>query len=133
LPWRFAQSNPHRERVELGHTEGRHAWPEAGTTGAASAGGRDGPDRAGMGEPNMSLESTRSFFLWCTVINYGILLLWAGLFFFAHDGLLRLWGKWARVTVEQFDLLNLGGISLYKMGVFLFNLVPCIALYIIGR
>ena len=53
---------------------------------------------------------------------------------FAHDGLLWWWGKWvrARVTTEQFDLFNLAGISLYKIGIILFNLVPCIVLYMIG-
>jgi len=80
----------------------------------------------------MNIELARSFFLWCTVINYGVLVLWALLFIFAHDGLLRLWGKLIRVSAEQFDMLNVAGITLYKLGIFLFNLVPCIALYIIG-
>jgi hypothetical protein len=80
----------------------------------------------------MNIELARSFFLWCTVINYGVLLLWGLLFMFAHDPLLRLWGKWVRVSVEQFDILNIAGITLYKIGVFLLNLVPCIALYLIG-
>jgi hypothetical protein len=48
----------------------------------------------------------RSFFLWCTVINYGLLLVWALLFMFARDGFFRLWSKWDRVSPEQFELLN---------------------------
>jgi len=80
----------------------------------------------------MNIEMARSFFLWCTVINYGVLLLWALLFMFAHDGLLRWWGKWVRVSTEQFDMLNVAGISFYKIGIILLNLVPCIVLYIIG-
>jgi hypothetical protein len=79
----------------------------------------------------MTIEMARSFFLWCTVINYGVLLLWALLFVFARDGMLKLWGKWVRVSPEQFDILNIAGITLYKIGGFLFNLVPCIVLYII--
>jgi hypothetical protein len=61
----------------------------------------------------MNIEMTRSFFLWCTVINYGLLLVWALLFRLAHDGMLRLWGKWVRVSVEQYDILNVAGITLY--------------------
>jgi len=80
----------------------------------------------------MDIAIARSFFLWCTVINYGLLLVWALLFMFAHDALLWWWSKWVRVSGEQFDMLNLAGISLYKMGVLLFNFVPCIVLYIIG-
>jgi hypothetical protein len=80
----------------------------------------------------MHIEMARRFFLWCTVINFGWLLVWGLLFMFARGWLLRLWGKWVRVSAEQFDLLNVAGITLYKMGVVLFNLVPCIVLYIIG-
>jgi hypothetical protein len=80
----------------------------------------------------MNLETARSFFLWCTVINYGVLLWWALLFMFAHDAMLRLWGKWVRVSAAEFDILNIAGITLYKVGVILFNLVPCISLYIIS-
>jgi hypothetical protein len=87
--------------------------------------------RSREGGPVMTLEMARSFFLWCTAINYAVLLVWAVLFLAAHDRMLRLWGRWVRVSAEQFDLLNVAGISLYKLGIFLFNLVPCIALYII--
>jgi hypothetical protein len=84
------------------------------------------------GEWTMTLEMARSFFLWCTVINYGVLILWVLVFVFAHEAL-RWWcGKWARMSADQFDLFNLAGITIYKLGIFLFNLVPCIALYIIG-
>ena len=33
----------------------------------------------------MNLETVRSFFLWCSVINYAVLLLWVVIFWFAHD------------------------------------------------
>jgi hypothetical protein len=91
------------------------------------------PNQSGEGGSVMTIDMAlaRSFFLWCTIINYGLLLLWGLLFLFARDALFRLWGKWVRVSVEQFDLLNVAGITLYKMGVFMFNLVPCIVLYII--
>lgn len=79
----------------------------------------------------MTIETARSFLLWCTVINYGMLVLWALLFMLGHDGFFRLSGKWVRLSTEQFDVLNLAGITLYKLLVFVFNLVPCIALYII--
>jgi len=36
-----------------------------------------------------------------------------------------------RVSTEQFDMLNLGGITLYKTGILLFNIVPCISLYLV--
>lgn len=80
----------------------------------------------------MNLEMARSFFLWCTVINYGVLLLWSLLFMGAHDWFYRVSSKWYRLSsVETFDLFHLAGIGLYKIGVILFNLVPFIALHMI--
>lgn len=79
----------------------------------------------------MSIETARGFFLWCSLINYGILLLWALPVMFWRDGLYRLWGRWFRLSYEQFDAINMGGITLYKIGIILFNIVPCIALYLV--
>jgi hypothetical protein len=79
----------------------------------------------------MSIEIARSFFLWCSVINYAILLLWAALATLGRDWLYRLWSRWFRLSPEQFDMLNLAGITLYKTGILLFNIVPCISLYLV--
>ncbi len=80
----------------------------------------------------MSIEMARSFFLWCTVINYASLLLWFLLYVSPHVWLYRLWGRWFHLTAEQFDALNFGGILLYKLGIILFNLAPLVALYLVG-
>ena len=79
----------------------------------------------------MSIEMVRDALLWCTVINYALLVIWFLLLALPHDGLYRLWGRWFRVTSEQFDAINFSGIVLFKLGVILFNLVPYIALRII--
>ncbi len=50
---------------------------------------------------------------------------------FWRDGLHRLWGRWFRLSTEQFDIINIGGITIYKIGILLFNIVPCIALYLV--
>ena len=55
----------------------------------------------------MSIETARSFFLWCSVINYAVLLVWVALALFGRNGLLRLWGRWFRISPEQFDMLIL--------------------------
>ena len=79
----------------------------------------------------MTIGIARSFFLWCTVINYAILLVWVALATLGRDWLYRLVNRLFRVSPEQIDMLNLAGITLYKTGVLLFNLVPCIALYLV--
>ena len=80
----------------------------------------------------MSVDLTRSFLLWCTVINYGILLVWFLCFTFAHDWLYRMHGRWFHLAREQFDMLHYAGMSIYKLGILLFNLVTYIALCIVG-
>jgi hypothetical protein len=80
----------------------------------------------------MSIETARSFFLWCSIINYAILLLWSLPFMFWRDGLHRLWGRWFRLSPEQFDIVNIGGITIFKIGILLFNIVPCVTLYLVG-
>ena len=80
----------------------------------------------------MRIELIRSFLLWCTVINYGILLVWFVVFALAHDWIRRLHGGWFRLSDEQFDALHYLGMAIYKIGIFLFNLVPYVALCIVG-
>lgn len=78
----------------------------------------------------MSIEMARSILLWCTVINYALLVIWFLLYALLHGWLYRLWGRWFRLTAEQFDTINFAGIVLYKLGILLFNLVPFVALSI---
>jgi hypothetical protein len=79
----------------------------------------------------MNVETARSALLWCGVINYGLLLFWVLLFLLARDWLCRL-GRWFRLSAEQFDAMQYGGMVLYKLGILLFNLVPYTALRIVG-
>jgi hypothetical protein len=76
----------------------------------------------------MTIEVTRSVLLWCTVINYAILLAWFLMFVFAHDPMQRIHGRWFHLSREQFDALHYAGMAIYKVGILLFNLVPLAAL-----
>lgn len=80
----------------------------------------------------MSIEIVRSTLLWCTLINFGFLALWTLIMAFPHEWLYRLWGRWFRLSAEQFDLASFHGILIYKMLILVFNAVPYIALVIIG-
>ncbi|MGH8616766.1 MAG: DUF6868 family protein [Burkholderiales bacterium] len=78
----------------------------------------------------MNVDFMREFLLWATVINYGILLVWVFLFAFCHDWTYRQHTKRFKLSVEHFDALNYLAVSLYKLGIVLFNLVPFLALSI---
>ncbi len=80
----------------------------------------------------MSIETTRSFLLWCLGINYGILMLWFVAFTLAHDSLYRLHARWFRISVEQFDSAHYTAMAIYKIGVLLLNLVPYLALRMVA-
>jgi hypothetical protein len=76
----------------------------------------------------MTIEVTRMFLLWCTLADYGILLVWFLAFVFARDWLERLHGKWFRLSHEQFDAIHYAAMSIFKIGILLFNLVPFVVL-----
>ena len=79
----------------------------------------------------MNLEMAQKFFMWSSIINYSLLILWVGLFVFAHDSYKSFnEGALGRKT-EHFDAFHYAGIGLYKMGIILFNIVPWLALVII--
>jgi hypothetical protein len=56
----------------------------------------------------MSCFSLGDFFLWCTILNYLILILWFVAFSLGHDWMFRLHGRWFRLTTAQFDALHYG-------------------------
>lgn len=80
----------------------------------------------------MAIEVTRNVLLWCTVINYGVLLIWFAFFAAAHDWMRRFHGRWFRLSPDQFDGIHYAGMALFKIGIFLFNLAPLIALSIVA-
>ena len=80
----------------------------------------------------MTLDAARDLLLWCTVINYAVLLLWFLVFRFAHGWMYRLHGRWFRVPPEQFDAIHYAAMAVYKIGILLLNLVPYLALRIVA-
>jgi hypothetical protein len=80
----------------------------------------------------MSTEVARNFLLWATVIDYGTMMIWLLCFVFAHDWMYDIHGRWFRLSRDQFDALHYGGMSVFKIGIILFNLVPLLALSIVG-
>jgi len=50
----------------------------------------------------------------------------------AHDWMHRFHSIWFHLSVEQFDAIHYAGMTVFKLGIILFNLVPYIALRIVG-
>jgi len=79
----------------------------------------------------MTTSEIKDVLLWCLGINYGVLLVWFAAFVCAHDWMYRLHSRWFKLSVETFDALHYMGMSVYKIGVILLNLVPLVALYLL--
>lgn len=80
----------------------------------------------------MNVEIVRNFLLWCAVINYGLLIFGVLIITLAHDWVYRLNSRVFRISVERFDAINYAWVVVFKIGITLFNLVPYIALRIVG-
>lgn len=74
-----------------------------------------------------------SVLLYTLALNYSILMLWFLLIVFARDWVKRLHSRWFQLSDSTFDTVHYGGMAIYKVGIFLFNLVPLIALYLMGK
>jgi len=51
-----------------------------------------------------------------TLINYGLLALWGVLMRLPHGWMRRLWGRWDRLSPEQFDAIRFAGLLLCSTG-----------------
>jgi len=80
----------------------------------------------------MTVKTICEFLAWCSVINVGLLLFWFLWFTLAHDVVYRIHGKWLKLSVERFDAIHYAGMTFFKLCIFLFNVVPYIALRLVG-
>ena len=80
----------------------------------------------------MTLETASAILGWCAAINIGLLIWWFLFISLAHDFTYRFHGKLFKVSVETFDAIHYAGMAVFKFGIFLFNLVPYLALKIVG-
>ena len=79
----------------------------------------------------MTANELKEVLLWCVGINYVVMLVWFGVFVYAHGWMYRLHTHWFKLSTETFDALHYAGMSVYKIGIILFNLVPLVALYLL--
>ncbi len=80
----------------------------------------------------MTVELLRDFFGWCSVMNYGMLLVWFFLIVWARDWIFRIHSKWFAIPRDRFDTINYAMMGSFKLSIFLFNIVPYLALRIAG-
>lgn len=80
----------------------------------------------------MTLEVVRDVLGWSGVISLAMLLFWWLFFVFGHDLMHRTHGKWFKLSVETFDTLHYGGMLFFKICIFVFIIIPYLAMRIVG-
>jgi hypothetical protein len=80
----------------------------------------------------MTLPEIRDVLLWCSIINFGLLIWWLVMFLVARDWIFRIHSRWFVLSRERFDSIHYSGMAMFKLAIFLFNFVPYIALLIVG-
>ncbi len=79
----------------------------------------------------MDIETLTRFFMWCTIVNGAMLILWAVIVMLAMDLVYRLHSKWFCIPRATFDVLMYSFLGLFKMFFLVFNAVPYVVLLII--
>jgi len=80
----------------------------------------------------MDIQALTRFFMWCTIINGGLLALWSAMCIFAPDFVYRTQSKWFPISRETFNVIIYSFLGLFKIVFLVFNLVPYVALLIVG-
>ena len=83
-------------------------------------------------EVNMDLNTVTNFFMWCSLINAALLILWTLFFVFVPDFVYKTQSRVMPLKREQFDVAFYCLIGLFKIMFIFFNLVPYLALKIIA-
>ena len=80
----------------------------------------------------MGIETVRTFFMWCTIINAVLLALTFLMCAFARDWIHRIHSIWFPISREAFNVALYSFLGLFKILFWVFNLTPYLALVILG-
>jgi len=80
----------------------------------------------------MDVETLTSFFMWCTIFDGGLLIFWSLFCLFAPNLVYRVQSAWFPMPRETFDVVIYSFIGAFKLLFIVFNVVPYLALLMIG-
>ena len=81
----------------------------------------------------MDIRKLRSFFMWCTILDGALLLVWTLVWTFAPDWLYGVQHWWFPLSKDAYMVAMYGFVGFFKILFLTFNVVPFIALCIVGR
>jgi len=80
----------------------------------------------------MDLQTLTTFFMWCTIINGGLLILWTAFCGLAPSLVYRTQRAFLPIPRETYNVVIYSFLGLFKIVFLVFNVVPYVALVIIG-
>ncbi len=80
----------------------------------------------------MDIVTFKAFFMWCTIINMGMLILSSLVCIYLREFSFQMNHKYFGIPREAFNVGICAFIAVFKMTVIVFNLVPYVALVILG-
>jgi len=80
----------------------------------------------------MDMATLQAFFMWCMILNGGILILSFLITLIARDFVYKMHSKWFPMPRETFNTVIYSFFGIFKMAWLLLNVMPFIALRIIG-
>lgn len=79
------------------------------------------------------MDTAFRFFMWNTIINSGIIILWLAIFLPFSDGIFELHHQIFSISREDFNLNIYTFLGVYKILLVVFNAIPLISLAIIRK
>lgn len=80
----------------------------------------------------MDVQALTTFFMWCTIVNGSLLLFWVTICVLVPDILYRAQSKLFPLQRETFTVVLYSFLGLFKIFFLIFNVVPFVALLIVG-
>jgi len=80
----------------------------------------------------MDIQTLRTFFMWCTIINGAWFIFAALICIFADGWVYRIQSKWFPISQDAYHVVIYSFFALFKIVFVVFNVVPYVALLIVG-
>jgi len=80
----------------------------------------------------MEVQTITAFFMWCTIINGAMLVFSSIMLLLAQDFVYSMHSKWFHIPRETFNVAIYSFVGFFKIVFIVFNLVPYLALLIVG-
>jgi len=80
----------------------------------------------------MTIELLTKTLMWCTLINGSLLGFWSAMCLFFPDMVYRTQSRWFPISRDRYNLAMYTFLGVFKLLFIVFNLVPFIALSIVG-